>query len=1210
MTLRFSDRGPAFPPKFVDAMMAGEVVFLCGTGISAPQLPDFKTLVDQTYARLGVEKSESEIRAYENGRFEEVLGSLSRALADPAAMVRAASDLLATPAAPRLDQHITILRLSRDLNNRILTVTTNFDTLLERALSRVAPEPPASSVSFAGQALPAPGSPDFSGIIHIHGRLQDKALDLDATPLVVTSADYGDAYMRSGWASRFLFDLARCKTIVLIGYSANDAPVRYFLNVLEADRSRFPDLRQVYAFDGYENDPLEAEASWGTVAVTPLTYCKLNPNNGIADHSPLWEDLSRLADLIDRPKQSLAQRARAILSRDDATVGDRELDELRWLFVRRGDLWPTAVECISHPRWFNIFQNHKFWTVEEASRLIPAWIARQFEDGERFKVAADWAATFGQPFLESLGRFFRQSPPQAPFWRKAWRLLLTIHPVRPDDFGAQAFSLHQSLRSELVLDDDLRKSVALLVPSFRIRQHFHPSKDTGELREFAGGDLNPRRLSDIVWTDFTVCDVYWANEILDALDDLRNHAPRILELATEALRSFLATAVEFGVIEGDYDANDFDVPSIEDHPQNQHHDGIIFLVRALTNAFGRSSGQNRQLVRGITANWLALPGMIGVRLALQAMRDEVAFSADEALEALLELSDARFWNVRREVALLLRDRTAAADGPRRTAVEARIRETSDTYYNHYIVEAGQVDWRPHARDTAVWLRLTMLATAGALSEDGAKELAAIKARREYLDRAVEDQDFFGSYSTGIHSVVGDSAPIEEADPDDRLRVAIELSHSRDIDRQLGWSSYCRSDPKGAFETLVAAALTEPNLALWNDLLNALAFGDEKDKVLREELIAGSFARLEELEVVPLKILGASVIDALTTGPRRRINNLEEWCDRLWQSVVTDDREIDLEKDLYSVAINSSAGRLAQVQLREIDHCRNTGSRNLARQLERLVLMAAHPGPPGILTRAICVRSLAFLLAADAPRVVDVVAQSVAADNAEGRAQRQILLVFGSVTPEVSKRIPQAIIQAVTESQPDQNKGAVIASQILRPALASIKADNPERWGITEADVAQALRRAALNVRRGALSVLVRWLHEDEIGGERAWRNIVGPFFDRIWPKERRFVDEASNTYIIGLVVGAKEAFADALKILSPYLSPYSRERANLHAIKSSTVPEKFPVPLLELLWKLFGPNGATSYDMAEVLDRLVAANPIIEVDRRFQSLEQRTVRYT
>ena len=54
----------------------------------------------------------------------------------------------------------------------------------------------------------------------------------------------------------------------------------------------------------------------------------------------------------------------------------------------------------------------------------------------------------------------------------------------------------------------------------------------------------------------------------------------------------------------------------------------------------------------------------------------------------------------------------------------------------------------HARDSAVWLRLNMLQEAGALSETGVAELSAIKDRHDYLDRAVEDRDFFGSYSYG------------------------------------------------------------------------------------------------------------------------------------------------------------------------------------------------------------------------------------------------------------------------------------------------------------------------------------------------------------------------------------------------------------------------------------------------------------------------------
>lgn len=41
VTLRFSNEGPAFPSQLVDALLSGDVVFLCGAGVSAPQLSGF-----------------------------------------------------------------------------------------------------------------------------------------------------------------------------------------------------------------------------------------------------------------------------------------------------------------------------------------------------------------------------------------------------------------------------------------------------------------------------------------------------------------------------------------------------------------------------------------------------------------------------------------------------------------------------------------------------------------------------------------------------------------------------------------------------------------------------------------------------------------------------------------------------------------------------------------------------------------------------------------------------------------------------------------------------------------------------------------------------------------------------------------------------------------------------------------------------------------
>ena len=103
MPLCFSTDGPEFPNAFVDSLLAGDVVFLCGAGVSAPQMPDFGRLVENTYEALSVEKTDSEKSAFEKDLFEEVLGSLSRRLSDPCAVTRTVSELLAVPDDPSLE---------------------------------------------------------------------------------------------------------------------------------------------------------------------------------------------------------------------------------------------------------------------------------------------------------------------------------------------------------------------------------------------------------------------------------------------------------------------------------------------------------------------------------------------------------------------------------------------------------------------------------------------------------------------------------------------------------------------------------------------------------------------------------------------------------------------------------------------------------------------------------------------------------------------------------------------------------------------------------------------------------------------------------------------------------------------------------------------------------------------------------------------------
>ncbi|QOG21744.1 hypothetical protein FOM02_35075 [Bradyrhizobium sp. SEMIA] len=128
----------------------------------------------------------------------------------------AVAEILAPPPAPDLSRHISLLTLSRDKSGRPRLLTTNFDTLFERAARADGVE----CRSHAAKSLPRPGTPGDHGILHLHGRLGDRAIGLDQGDLILTTADFGDAYLRDGWASQYVEDRMRVNTLVLVGYHA------------------------------------------------------------------------------------------------------------------------------------------------------------------------------------------------------------------------------------------------------------------------------------------------------------------------------------------------------------------------------------------------------------------------------------------------------------------------------------------------------------------------------------------------------------------------------------------------------------------------------------------------------------------------------------------------------------------------------------------------------------------------------------------------------------------------------------------------------------------------------------------------------------------------------------------------------------------------------------------------------------------------------
>mgnify|MGYP003700786703 CR=1 FL=1 len=347
---------PAIPERLLLAHARGEVLFICGAGVSRPAgLPDFRELVVKVYEKLDSEVfnviskvpsgicnqwkvdcsslttlQHAEVERFILGDYDVVLGMLERRLddetrADSRVRLEVAQILEGNTDRPA-PIHRALMRLA-DRGGMVSIVTTNFDRLLEHA-SR-SPKPVAETYSLG--AIPRPTRrTEFSGVLHIHGVLDNKKSRI--SELVLTDQDFGEFYLRRRVVPDFVYDAARLFNLVLIGYSANDPPMRYLLSAVAADGSRFTDLKQRFTFVGADNaDPVLHE-DWKARGITPIHYDSGSKHRLLTATLERWADLSANAGnpkVIDTEIKRIVSTERALAPEEDKDLFDH--------FIRRSN---------------------------------------------------------------------------------------------------------------------------------------------------------------------------------------------------------------------------------------------------------------------------------------------------------------------------------------------------------------------------------------------------------------------------------------------------------------------------------------------------------------------------------------------------------------------------------------------------------------------------------------------------------------------------------------------------------------------------------------------------------------------------------------------------------------------------------------------------------------------------------------------------------
>lgn len=192
---------------------------------------------------------------------------------------RLVTRMLRTPKNADVSKHRTILRLSSDVRGVPRLVTTNFDLMFEAAGRPIK--------SFVPPYLPdLDYTNKLEGLVYLHGRLDGSSRSTDhLRGLLLGIGDMGRAYLADGWATRFMNQLISKYTVVLLGYSANDVPIRYLLEGLQA-RGTKPKL---FAFA--EGNAGETEERWWDRGVKAIPYS--TPDS---QHTVLWATLAAWAE--------------------------------------------------------------------------------------------------------------------------------------------------------------------------------------------------------------------------------------------------------------------------------------------------------------------------------------------------------------------------------------------------------------------------------------------------------------------------------------------------------------------------------------------------------------------------------------------------------------------------------------------------------------------------------------------------------------------------------------------------------------------------------------------------------------------------------------------------------------------------------------------------------------------------------------------------
>jgi hypothetical protein len=810
--VQFITNGPDIPDALLQAHEEGRVVFFCGAGISYPAgLKNFEWLVEQIYRLNGTTHSDIEDEAFKRGQFDATLDLLEQRLPGQRLAVRRA---LAQALKPKLrrkgatDTQAALLRLARCGDGALRLVTTNFDRVFHTAAKRTG----QAFQSYAAPMLPIPKNSRWNGLVYLHGLMPEKPDDTALNRLVVTSGDFGLAYLTERWAARFVSELFRNYVVCFVGYSINDPVLRYMMDALAADRRLGEVIPQAWALGDCELGQEQRKTiEWKAKGVTPILY--IVPT-GSYDHSALHQTLHAWADTYRdgvQGKESIVVK-HALAQPQDSTQQDNFVGRMLWALSDKSGL-PAKRFADFNPvpplDWLlEAFSDERFGHSDLARFRVPPH--DEVDAKLRFSLIRRPTSYDRAPsMLLASGGITGSQWDDVMFHLARWlvrhlddaRLVIWIAQCGGQLHDRWPWLIEHELDRFASLErdgktselDDIRLHAPKAIPgplmrtlwrllfSGRVKSSWHDPdlyrwkgrlKREGltttlrlELRELLAPQVTvkkpfrwddddastdePTRIKQLVDWELVLAADHVHSALLDLADERWTSAlPQLLEDFQQLLRDALDLLRELGDADDRSDRSHWDLPSITPHWQNRGFRDWVSLIELLRDAWLAVRTTDSARATRIAQSWFELPYPTFKRLALFAACQEDSIPPEKWVDWLLADGTRCLWSTDMGREVFRLLVLQGRQLPGATQERLEAAILAGPPREMYRDDLEQERWQDLVA-RSVWLHLAKLSTSGlALGAPAAASLAEISNAYPQWQLATNERDEFSHWMSG------------------------------------------------------------------------------------------------------------------------------------------------------------------------------------------------------------------------------------------------------------------------------------------------------------------------------------------------------------------------------------------------------------------------------------------------------------------------------